>query len=580
MTMRRLELVAHSLRAYRGSTLLLVGAATTGFATVLSILGLARGYHLPLIPATDLGLRLSGLATSPGALQRRGLELIGGVNVVIAIGVLAVAVVTLLALSFARADSRHSEMRLRRAVGASRKLLLSTGIIEGGMTAIAAAVAGAAIAVVALREIRSSWPGSLDAPALFVPIVVALGLAAVIVLGALFPVIAARRIHPPIAPGKIPPGLVIAALQLGISFAVLLGGQQLATKAHQLGGVTSHQSDGRVFDLTIAGTPAERSKQLEHLMRHSRVAGLFDLTSIASPGALAGLGTVDLAITECGRCSQGGIATPLRAVPVAISSVSPDSFRAMNVQLAQGRLFRETDDWSSPRAVVINRSLARDHFEAGNAVGRRLQLGEGPENSFVVVGMVEDTQPIALGGALQPPYAVYTSVLQLPPSTVEVLVRGRSVGVSAAGSSGSEAAYWAAYTAPLEWFARALSFGGGLILIIAALGTGICIYQWVAATMPELAIRRAVGARRRAIGVYVFSRVVAVAVAGVAFGLVLNDFSSLPLAAVTSGLPTPQRGVVLQMGLVILGAALAGAWIPAWRVSRLDPAGLMAQLEA
>jgi hypothetical protein len=183
--MRRLEIVIQSLRFYRGLTLLIVGAATVGFSAALSMLGLAQAYHLPLIPPTDLGIRLSELATSPGALQRRGLEIIGGVNVVIAIGVLAVSVVTLLTLSLAKADLRHAEMRVRRAVGASRRLLLSTGILEGGVMAAAAAVAGAAIAAVALREIRSSWPGSMDSPALVVPIAVAIGLAAVVVLGTL-----------------------------------------------------------------------------------------------------------------------------------------------------------------------------------------------------------------------------------------------------------------------------------------------------------------------------------------------------------------------------------------------------------
>jgi putative ABC transport system permease protein len=381
----------------------------------------------------------------------------------------------------------------------------------------------------------------------------------------------------------VPLGLVVAAVQLGISFSVLLGAQQLSSKAHQLGGAPRQGGQAQVFDLKMASTPAERSQQIERLIRQSRVADLFDLTS-ASSRALAGLGTVDLAITECGRCSQGGIATPLRAVPVAISSVSPDTFRAMNVQLNQGRLLRTTDDWSAPRAVVINRSLARDHFESGNALGRRLQLGEGPKNSFVVVGMVEDTQPLALGGALQPSYVVYASVLQLPPSTAELLVR-RHDGepslntVGMVRSLGSEADHWARYAAPLNWFARALSLGGGLILILATLGTGICMYQWVTAAMLELAIRRAVGARRRHIVFYVVWRVVAVAAAGVGLGLMLNDVTSLPLAAITSGLPAPASDVALQMGLLILGAALTGACIPAWRVAHLDPAGLMARLE-
>ena len=48
------------------------------------------------------------------------------------------------------------------------------------------------------------------------------------------------------------------------------------------------------------------------LIERSGLSGLFEVASLSSPGALEGLGTVSLAIAECGACYQGGIATPLR----------------------------------------------------------------------------------------------------------------------------------------------------------------------------------------------------------------------------------------------------------------------------
>jgi len=102
-----------------------------------------------------------------------------------------------------------------------------------------------------------------------------------------------------------------------------------------------------------------------------------------------------------------------------------------------------------------------------------------------------------------------------------------------------------------------------LILVLAVFGTGAAMHLWVAALMPELAVRRAVGARRRDVLVYVLARAAVVGVAGVALGFVLNDLipgaSRLDVASA-------------RLALVLLTATLVGAWIPAWRAARAQPA--------
>jgi putative ABC transport system permease protein len=224
-------------------------------------------------------------------------------------------------------------------------------------------------------------------------------------------------------------------------------------------------------------------------------------------------------------------------------------------------------------------------------VGRRIQVGQGSNNSFEVVGVVEDTKPVALGGALQPPYAVYASVLQFPPGTVDLLVRPRAgqaipeprllAALNPVGTVTrvmTEEKWWAGKAAPLRWFANALWIGGAMTLIMAIFGTGAAMHLWVAALMPELAMRRAVGARRRDVMIHVLSRAAIVGVAGVAVGLVLNDLTSAPLAALVPGVPAIDVAAGSRLGLVLLGAALAGALLPAWRASRSDPAVLAALL--
>jgi len=583
-----------ALRAYRGSALLLIAAAAAGLAATLPVLTIGRGaLQLEPLPAADVGLGLSDLAASPAALQRYGLDTLSGIMLTLAVTTAVVCIFTLLALSVSRSSARRSELAVRRAVGASRRHLALGAAAEGGVIALAAVALGVTAGLIAIRVALAAWPGSTAAPALLAPVLAVLAVSAVLLLGATLPTLSAGRMYAPAAPSAVPPSLTVAGLQLAISFAVLLAAAQIGRQARVLvaGAGGEAHGGGQILQLNTTGTPAERARRLAELIRRSGLAGVLEISSVTSPGALEGLGTVDVAITDCGRCWQGGIATPQRAVPIAFSVVSPDTFRAMNVHVVEGRSIAESDDWSARHAIVVSRALAMAHFENGNAVGRRIQVGQGPNNSFEVVGIVEDTKPVALGGALQPPYAVYASVLQFPPSTVDLLVRprrGRPISeswlrtllapVGRVIRAGTEEKWWAETAAPLRWFAKALWIGGALTLILAISPTAHPPHQWVDALMPELAMRRAVGARRRDVIIHVLSRAAIVAAAGVALGLVLNDLTSGPLAALVPGVPGIDVAAGSRLALVLVTAALVGALLPAWRASRRDPAALAALL--
>ncbi len=444
--------------------------------------------------------------------------------------------------------------------------------------AVAAATLGIAASLITIRSALAAWPGTTVLPGAFAAVMATLVAASVLVLGVALPALGAGRMPTPVPPTAVPPSLFVAGLQLAISFAVLLAATQIGSHARLL--VRTDKDgplgNGQVLQLDTTGSPAERARHLSDLIRQT------GFMSITSPGALEGLGTVDVAITDCGRCTLGGIATPQRPVAVAFSVVSPDTFRAMNIHLVEGREITAHDDWTGPRAVVVNHALASAHFENGRAVGRHIQIGEGPNSWFEVVGVVEDTQPVALGGALEPTYAVYGSVLQLPPTTVDVLVRPPLAAplkqLGTVRRVVSEEQWWTEQATPLRWFANALWIGGALVLVLAILGTGAATHLWVAALMPELAMRRAVGARRRDVLIHVLARAAVVALAGVGFGFVLSDLTSTPLASLDPGVSGNDLAAIMRLALVLVVAALTGAAIPAWRASRAQPATLAALL--
>ena len=182
------------------------------------------------------------------------------------------------------------------------------------------------------------------------------------------------------------------------------------------------------------------------------------------------MGTANIAIAECGNCSQGGIGTPLRPVAIALNAVSADTFRALRAHLIEGRWIADTDTWQAQRVAVISQGLARAHFENGRAIGRAIQLGQGRDNRFMVVGVVDDPVPAGLGAALQPAYVVYTSVLQVAPTAVELLMRSNVSIVPAAlvRTVLPETQWRARVAAPVRWFGGALLSDAALVALIVS----------------------------------------------------------------------------------------------------------------
>jgi hypothetical protein len=240
--------------------------------------------------------------------------------------------------------------------------------------------------------------------------------------------------------------------------------------------------------------------------------------------------------------------------------------------------------------AVVSRSLAAQHFEGGKALGRTILVGHGSLDWYRVVGVVEDRKPLGFGGGLEPREAVYLSVLQHPPTAVDLLVRGRlspaaltavartihdTLGPGVGLTRVSEASLLAAEASPLGWFAGMFGMEGWALLALATVGTSAMMWLWVASLLAELGVRRAVGARRRNVLGYVLWRAVLVAVGGAAFGSWLGMMVWDALGSVVAGSPAWDPGAVLRYGLLLGAAALAGALVPAWRASRAAPVELL-----
>lgn len=597
---------AWALRTYGASTMLMIGAgaAACGAAVPVAWIGWpgTPRLRLPVPPEADLGLPLSSLAWGPAASQWGALVSLTWVVVGLALAVAAVGAVTVLGVAAARAVARRREIVVRRSVGASRGKLRSSVLLEGLAMAGAALLLAGPLAAAAWRALARSWPGTVVAGRPWPAFVIAGGLAAIVALGACLPALWIPR-TPQVRRRRVTPhGLVVPIGQFGVAFLILVLAGSVARRATQMTRVSGTQGfdAGTVFDVRRSGPLPQRAVRYATLLH--RLAGdpSMDIVSLTSAGLLFGVNPVDFVTTDCGRCSQGGLRNRFRIVPAALGAISPDSFRAMGVRLLRGRGLGDTDSWAAPRVALVNESLASSHFEDGTAVGRKILLGSGVgKRWFTVVGVVEDRSPLAIGSVFQPPFAVYVSVLQQPPRAADLLIRRRrapSAGVgtptpaaatiqaaaqgtvSVVGNASVQARRSEA-AAPLAWFETIARLEGLVVLAIATLGVFAVMDLWVRALLPELAVRRAVGARRRHVLGYVMARAAGVSIGGVALGLWLTEMLSGIVADAFGSGSGPDAMVILRAVELLAAATLVGAWIPAWRATRASPAGSLAELE-
>ena len=586
------------LRAYRGTVVLLVTAGAVGLAAALPVTSLVApragrfatrlGVPGAMQGGETLGMTWGPYALTPTAMRQWGVHVLFRLLAGVTVGVLAVAALTIISVATAHAAARAREIAVRRAVGASRGVLLATGALEGTITAGAALVIGGVAGTVCARLALARWPGTLHGSSPgwnAVAVVLAL---LPILAGAMLPYVAVRhRAVREVTDRRLE--LAIPVLQLGLSLAVLTAGSLLVRRARELVATpATGTASGEMFAIANAAPqPAERSAAyaalLDGLARQPGVRAV----SLESPGTSVGLGMNDMVTTDCGRCTMAGMFIPLHPVFATHYLISADTFRTLRLPVLAGRGITSADRWDAPRVAVVSHTLAMNHFEGGQAVGRKIQVVRGTNEWYTVVGIVADQYPTALGAKLEPRDAIYLSVLQHPAPALELLVRGGSAGAGLAtlsrdvvtGARVSEAGVIAAEAAPLAWFGRMFGVEGWVVLLLATLGTFVVMRLWVLALRYELGVRRAVGATRRQVLGFVVLRALIVAGLGIAIGLWLGGFLWGGLTSVVAGLPDWDAGAALRFGALLAAATLAGALWPARRVAWSRPGELVASGE-
>jgi putative ABC transport system permease protein len=492
-------------------------------------------------------------------------------------------------LFVARSFFRASELRTRRALGASPVDLLRLIIVEVALGTAAAFACGLLLSAIILglaRRVRPFEFGVLGDPAVTGRVVACAVLAALVLLTVEFSsawgtcrwILASGAGHRPAGRGVRTVRFALVAAQSALVMALVSGAAFLVRSYVDL----MRQDTGFTGDVLAvkASYPSARAgsalqTDIERTLESMRrIIGVHAVA--ASQGPL-----VDHVVSR-GLTVVGG-----KVVTAVIEHVTPGYFETVGTPLVEGRTLAVGDD--KARAIVVNQALARRDFPtARSPVGRLV----GADSQVAIVGLVGNSFTTALDEPPEP--TIYTPLHDPPPchgadcNTITYLLRladgapeitiaarraivqaNRDAVVEDASRLGDRLRYsiadrtFAALILALFATAGIVIGAGGLVAMVAFV---------VAQRTRELAIRVALGAQRSHVLLVVAGETGLAAVLGVALGLLVSAVGSKMLEHLLYGVRPGDWSTLVGAAALMVSASVIATLTPARRALRVQPA--------
>ncbi|HKJ02719.1 MAG TPA: ABC transporter permease, partial [Longimicrobiales bacterium] len=538
---------------------------------------------LPTLPRETLGISWSGRALWPAQIQGAALERLTGLVAALFLAAAGVALLNTLILLFEAGASRRREIAVRAAVGEGPWPVVRRLVSDVRRLVASGLVLGLLLGLAWGGALRGAWPGVvaevgwLGAAASLVPpvglVAVLTGLAyvwtgvSVARGGALARALLSGE-RATAAPGEAFQRRILAALQSGVAGAVALGALGLSL------GVGTPPSGGSgegpttvVATVTAPAVPGDGWRELR--ARLAALPGL-EAETLATPGALVGLGIRDYATAQCGNCYRGGLPLPFWGAVVDHHAVGPDYFRLAGMTLGAGRGFTDADGPGAARVAVVNRTFANTAFEKGEPLGRKVRLGSDLDAWYEVVGIVEDMPMVGVGGDDLARAAVYVSALQHPPRTGSLLLSGSDDAVAAALDVAASVGFGTAAPrtvqqlrrdaqATVRWLGRLAFVLALLTLALAVHGGHATALQVARRRVRELAVRRALGATDGRIVRHVLAGAAGTALGGSAIAVFFGALLVAWFRKVAGGVPAPDAATYVAVVVILVGVGLAAS---------------------
>ncbi len=525
--------------------------------------------------------------SSPVALSPQLLILFAPVFVSFGL-VLVAACANVANMLLARMTKRQREIGVRLSLGASRGRMVRQLLVESLLIALLAGVAGMAVSQLGLvfgerLVLATLGPEfaplvrlhSLEADYRVVGFVLAAAVAVTILFG-LLPALQASRLNLTQAlrgefgstwrPSRLRNAMVINQVTVCTVLLILSGVLYRNTINFR-----ARETGIRVQD--VMEVEVRQAKTREEIARQFPAAAVVARPPLHSPA-------FETMVTPAGAPA---------AMPVRFNYTSPEYFDVLGIPIVKGRRFTRQEAEAGAAVAVVSQATARKFWPEGEALGKTIRF-QRVQRPFI--GNVDDFAEAIVVGVAKDVISGWTwegddpTLLYLPINAASrharvLLVRSSPEALRRAIETG-----WPevpVQIVPLrEWLAiqtyplMMASWVGTLLGVIALLLTvsgmyGVMAYL-VSQRQKEIGIRIALGAPAAEMLRMVLRQSLRLTALGLGLGLVMALGAAHLLVANVQMNVRAWDPIAYWLGCALVAvAALAAAWPPAWRASRVDP---------
>jgi putative ABC transport system permease protein len=518
--------------------------------------------------------------------------------------VLLIACSNVASLLLARATTRHKEMAIRAALGASRFRVIRQLLTESVVLAVVGGALGMLIALWGTDALVAASGDELPRAAQIGldPRVLGFTMLVSVLTGMLFGLVPAIHssktdLNEALKEGgrgtseggrRMSLRNALVTVEVAIAVVLLVGAALLIQSLWRLqkvdAGINPHNV--MTFELGLPEVKYDAKKQSEFYRQlQARLSQL--------PGVEAASSVLPLPLSG----SNMGISFEIEGQPVergqqpssAFRIVGLDYFRAMGIRLLKGRAFDERDGYDGPATIIVNEAYAQRFFPNEDPIGKRIRPGISVETGKrpwrEIIGVVGNVRYLSLKRDFTPEY--YVPQVQIPLDSTSLVVKTAGDPHSIVGAVREEVRamdkdlplfnirtmddYLSQSVAQPRLYALLLMIFAGLALLLTIIGLyGVMSYS-VAQRTHEIGIRMALGASSRSVLAMVVRQGMLMVTAGIGIGLGVAYVATKVMAKLLFGIGAKDPLTFAAIAVIIAGIALAACFVPARRATRVDP---------
>jgi putative ABC transport system permease protein len=518
--------------------------------------------------------------------------------------VLLIACANVANLLLARAMTRHKEMAIRSALGASRMRVIRQLLTESVILSLAGGALGLVLAVwwsdllVALgkQNIPRALQVGLDWRVLGFTLLVS------VLTGVVFGLVPAIHSSKTELTESLKEGGrtgsegarrnrirgVLVVGELAIAVVLLVGAGLLIQSLWRLRNVSPGFDSQNLLTFVVGipevKYPTDKQEQFyrELVRRIESLPGVHSASSII-PLPLNGDAFVISFETE-GRPVEKG-----NQPSADFFAIEEGYFKTLGVSMLKGREFTERDNKTAPPVIIVNQAFAKKFFPGEEPIGKRIKPGISTNSDKPVmreiVGVVSDVRNRNLSSDVRAGY--FIPAPQMPFNQMTLIVRTGNDPHSLITAVQNEVhamdqevpvfniktmeEYISATVATPRFNTTLLVIFAAVALVLTIVGLyGVMSYS-VAQRTNEIGIRMALGAQTSDVLRLIVSQGFKLVLIGLGIGLIGAFALTRVIASLLFGVTTKDPLTFAAVAVLLALVALLACYIPARRATRLDP---------